>query len=101
MQKVIIADTSCLILLDKIEELKLLNKLPLQWFVSREPERDKPKDIRETQIIEVGVVLLLIFGGCRPSQPTQKNGCLITNDRHEFTDNFIWTRFIWTIELFG
>ena len=36
MQKVIISDTSCLILLDKIEELKLLNKLFGQIIVTRE-----------------------------------------------------------------
>jgi predicted nucleic acid-binding protein len=47
MQKVIISDTSCLILLDKIEELKLLKKLFGQIIVTREIASEFKKELPE------------------------------------------------------
>lgn len=45
MQKVIISDTSCLILLDKIGELKLLNKLFGQIIVTQEIANEFKKEL--------------------------------------------------------
>lgn len=45
MQKVIIADTSCLILLDKIGELKLLNKLFGQIIITQEIALEFKKEL--------------------------------------------------------
>lgn len=45
MQKVIISDTSCLILLDKIGELKLLNKLFGQIIVTQEIVQEFNKEL--------------------------------------------------------
>ena len=45
MQKVIISDTSCLILLDKIGELKLLNKLFGQIIITQEIAGEFKKEL--------------------------------------------------------
>ena len=52
MQKVIISDTSCLILLDKIGELVLLNKLFGQITITPEIAREFKKDLPEWFKIE-------------------------------------------------
>jgi predicted nucleic acid-binding protein len=52
MQKVIIADTSCLILLDKIGELELLNKLFGQIVVTREIANEFRKELPDWFSIE-------------------------------------------------
>ena len=52
MQKVIISDTSCLILLDKIGELELLNKLFGQITITPEIAREFKKDLPEWFKIE-------------------------------------------------
>jgi predicted nucleic acid-binding protein len=52
MQKVIISDTSCLILLDKIGELKLLNKLFGQIIVTQEIANEFKKELPDWFTIE-------------------------------------------------
>ena len=45
MQKVIISDTSCLILLDKIGEVNLLNKLFGQIIITQDIAREFKKEL--------------------------------------------------------
>ncbi|MGE0772041.1 MAG: hypothetical protein AB7K37_10045 [Cyclobacteriaceae bacterium] len=45
MQKIIISDTSCLILLDKVGELKLLNRLFGQIAITREIAIEYKKEL--------------------------------------------------------
>lgn len=52
MQKVIISDTSCLILLDKIGELKLLNKLFGQIIVTQEIANEFKNELPDWFTIE-------------------------------------------------
>jgi predicted nucleic acid-binding protein len=52
MQRVIISDTSCLILLDKIGELKLLKKLFGQIIVTQEIANEFKKELPDWFIIE-------------------------------------------------
>lgn len=52
MQKVIISDTSCLILLDKVGELKLLNKLFGQIIITQEIAREFNKELPDWFTIE-------------------------------------------------
>ena len=52
MQKVVIADTSCLILLDKIGELGLLNKLFHQIIVTQEIADEFKKELPDWFKIE-------------------------------------------------
>jgi predicted nucleic acid-binding protein len=52
MQKVIISDTSCLILLDKIGELKLLNKLFGQIIVTQEIANEFKQELPNWFIID-------------------------------------------------
>lgn len=52
MQKVIISDTSCLILLDKIGELSLLNKLFGQVVITQEIAREFKKELPNWFTIE-------------------------------------------------
>jgi predicted nucleic acid-binding protein len=52
MQKVIISDTSCLILLDKIGELKLLNKLFGQIIVTQEIAREFKNELPDWFTVE-------------------------------------------------
>jgi predicted nucleic acid-binding protein len=52
MQKVIISDTSCLILLDKIGELELLNKLFGQIVITREISNEFKKKLPDWFSIE-------------------------------------------------
>jgi predicted nucleic acid-binding protein len=47
MQKVIISDTSCLILLDKIGELNLLNKLFGQIIITQDIAREFKKELSD------------------------------------------------------
>lgn len=52
MQKVIISDTSCLILLDKIGEVQLLNKLFGQVIVTDEIKNEFDKELPEWVIVK-------------------------------------------------
>jgi predicted nucleic acid-binding protein len=52
MQKIIISDTSCLILLDKIEELKLLNNLFGQIIITQEIANEFKKELPHWFIIQ-------------------------------------------------